>query len=687
LPPVSSQNSRIDSLEKIIRTSKDTTKIRALNLLTSEHLNNDLEKVLPLIIQARELAEKISDKKGIAHSLNALGILYKNQGKYMESIDCHIKALELGIELRDLDIQSKCFNNLGNDYEQKADYSLALEYYYKGLKANEKINNKRGIQGSFNNIGIIFHKQGNDAKALEYYFKALKISEEMGDERSQGLTLSNVASAYIILNEYKKAGEVYKKALKLSEKARDSVSIASCLNNIGDLYLTLKQYVLANEYNFKALKINEARGYKRGISYNEINIGLTYAGLKKYDLAEKYLKESLQIAKEIGLREIIIMANSSLSDMYKEKGDYRQAYEYFKLSSGIKDSILNKENSSLVAEMSAKYQSEKNEKEIELLKKNESIQHLESIRQKGDMNRQRIIRNSFITGFVLVLLLSFFILRSYRQKQKANVLLEEQKKVIQQKNKDITDSINYARRIQQAILPSKELVYRTLENSFILHKPKDIVSGDFYAFAEKKGKVLIAAVDCTGHGVPGAFMSMIGNDLLNQIIIEKGITSPGKILEYLHEGVRVALKQDVELGESRDGMDIAVCAIDQNTLEIEFAGALRNLYLVRKGKQLIDETKGDRQSIGGTKEVHKGFTNHSLKLATGDTLYIFSDGYVDQFGGRYGKKFMSKQFKGLLLSIQDKTMKEQSEILENTIEKWRGPLEQVDDILVIGIRI
>jgi serine phosphatase RsbU (regulator of sigma subunit) len=180
---------------------------------------------------------------------------------------------------------------------------------------------------------------------------------------------------------------------------------------------------------------------------------------------------------------------------------------------------------------------------------------------------------------------------------------------------------------------------------------------------------------------------MIGNDLLNQIIIEKGITSPGKILEYLHEGVRVALKQDVELGESRDGMDIAVCAIDQNTLEIEFAGALRNLYLVRKGKQLIDETKGDRQSIGGTKEVHKGFTNHSLKLAPGDTLYIFSDGYVDQFGGRYGKKFMSKQFKGLLLSIQDKTMKEQSEILENTIEKWRGPLEQVDDILVIGIRI
>jgi serine phosphatase RsbU (regulator of sigma subunit) len=260
----------------------------------------------------------------------------------------------------------------------------------------------------------------------------------------------------------------------------------------------------------------------------------------------------------------------------------------------------------------------------------------------------------------------------------------EQKKVIEEKNKDITDSINYAKRIQDAILPAKELKYRIFPNAFVLFKPKDIVSGDFYWFAEKNGKRLIASCDCTGHGVPGALMSMIGNNILNQIVNETGITSPDKILNLLNREVRKALKQG-EQTASKDGMDVAIiCFI--NETEIEYAGAQRPLWMIRNNS--FEEIKGDKFSIGGLQtEAEKEFIKHTIALSKNDCIYIFSDGFVDQFGGAQGKKFMSKQFKNLLLANYNKPILEQETVLNNTIENWKDVREQIDDILVIGIKI
>ncbi|MBL4656156.1 MAG: SpoIIE family protein phosphatase, partial [Bacteroidia bacterium] len=272
----------------------------------------------------------------------------------------------------------------------------------------------------------------------------------------------------------------------------------------------------------------------------------------------------------------------------------------------------------------------------------------------------------------------------------ATVEIRDQKEDLEEKSKDILASIRYAKKIQDTILPMSELIEESLPDSFVLFKPKDIVSGDFYWFSnQRKNKILISVVDCTGHGVPGAFMSVIGNTLLNEIVNGKGIDQPAEILNNLHVGVRTSLKQDEyqEAGSTRDGMDLAICSIEVGEKPvIEYAGAYRPLIHIRG--EVLTDIKPDKMPIGGEQlEAKRIFTNNVVDIEKGDSIYMFSDGYVDQFGGVKGKKFMTARFKKFLIEIRDKTMREQKEILTDEIEKWMGDVhEQIDDICLIGIR-
>jgi len=269
----------------------------------------------------------------------------------------------------------------------------------------------------------------------------------------------------------------------------------------------------------------------------------------------------------------------------------------------------------------------------------------------------------------------------HKEKERINEL----KLVIEHKHQEIIDSVNYAKRIQEAILPDRTEIQQQLNNSFILFKPRDIVSGDFYWFSHKDGKSIIAAVDCTGHGVPGAFMSMIGNTLLNEIVNEKGITEPGPILHRLNEEVNRSLKQTRQDSESRDGMDVAICSYDFNKMELQYAGANRPLYYVKQGQ--LEEFKADKFPIGGLDyDVPKKFNTRTFQLSKGDTIYTSTDGFADQFSPD-DKKLMTKRFKELLVSIHDKPVEEQKAFLDNYIENWRGTMEQTDDILVIGVKV
>ena len=269
-----------------------------------------------------------------------------------------------------------------------------------------------------------------------------------------------------------------------------------------------------------------------------------------------------------------------------------------------------------------------------------------------------------------------------RQKEE----IETQNQELEVLYKHVTDSIKYAKRIQEAILPPDSLVKRVLPNSFILYKPKDIVSGDFYWVDEKNGKTMFTAVDCTGHGVPGAFMSIVGYNLLKHVVNSNDSTTPATILDKLNEGVSETLHHGHEDSQAKDGMDLSFCTIDFKTLELQYAGAYNPLYLIRNGELI--QTKADKFPIGlFLGEEKKKFTNHSIQLQKGDSVYIFSDGYADQFGGPNGKKFMANHFRDLLMQVHQQPIEKQKEVLNKTIEEWRGPLDQVDDILVIGVKI
>jgi serine phosphatase RsbU (regulator of sigma subunit) len=339
--------------------------------------------------------------------------------------------------------------------------------------------------------------------------------------------------------------------------------------------------------------------------------------------------------------------------------------------------------------MGAKYETAKKEKENEILRQKDQINSLESSRKDSEITRQRIAIGGVGAALLLMIVLAFFIFKGYRQKQRDNRIIEQQKQLVEEKNKDITDSIQYAQRIQEALLPPREIKYRIFPDAFVLFEPRDIVSGDFYWFAEKDGKRLIAAVDCTGHGVPGAFMSLIGNTFLNELVVGKGITEPAAVLNGLREMVTGSLRQSGSGVQAQDGMDIALLCFDDAAQKISFAGANNPLWVVgrREGGVVLEEYSANKRPIGYYPGETLPFEGHLIAMRPGDCIYIFTDGFADQFGGEAGKKFKYKKLQQLLVDIHAEPMPRQEELLRNAFMDWKGALAQVDDVLVIGVRI
>lgn len=314
-------------------------------------------------------------------------------------------------------------------------------------------------------------------------------------------------------------------------------------------------------------------------------------------------------------------------------------------------------------------------------------------------NSPLTINEFSINGGLLVLtvaIFSIFLIRTrYRltlNEIKIRLELGKSKEIIEEKNKEVLDSINYAQRIQRSILPPAEEMQKAIKNHFVLYKPKAIISGDFYWMAQVRTNtdntniVVLAVIDCTGHGVPGALMSIVGNTLLNQTIKNNDINTPAEALNFLNHELPKNLKSQQKGEIIRDGMDMVMCAIDFNKPDLFFAGANNNLYILRKG--VLIELPGDKQAISGsTDDIKKPFTNQVFQLEEDDMLYLLTDGYADQFGGPKGKKFKHKQLEQLLVSISEKPLAEQREILNKSFEDWRGTQEQVDDVTVIGVRI
>ena len=694
-----SQQSKIDSLTSVLKKSKeDTNKINVLNSLAKEICYRNPDTAISLSIQALQLAEKQKWEIGIGKSENQLGISYYLKADYNISLNHYLKALSIWEKLSNASnknkylkaAKSKTLGNIGIIYHEQSDYPKALEYYLKALKIDEELKRKSGIAVNLGNIGSVYRNQSDYSKALDYFLKALAVDEELGNKNGIGRELGNIGTVYDRQGDYQKAQDYYSKALKINEELGAKNEIAIWLHWIGDVYSKQSNYPKAQDYYSKALKINEELGNKNGIAYALGKIGDTYTKLKNYKEAEKYLQKALTIATEINALDIVKDQHKNLSELYSQTNKEALALEHYKKYISSRDSINNEENAKKQTRLEMNYEFDKKEA-VAIAEHKKELENQQAIAEEKS-HKQKIVIWSVICGLMLVVVFAGFIFRSLRVTRKQKQIIEVQKTevekskhIIEEKNKDITDSINYAKRIQQAKLPSKELIYSSLPDSFVLFKPKDIVSGDFYFFHKNKQTVFIASADCTGHGVPGALMSMIGSEQLNDALAHSADTS--EILRQLNKGIKNSLHQSDSDESTRDGMDIALCSVDTDARVVKYAGANRPIWIIRNGQTIVEEIKATKKAIGGFTEDSQHFDSHEIKFQQGDTFYIFSDGYADTFSGQGHKKLTTKKFKEILLSIQDKSLKEQEHHLDNFIEDWKSGTEQVDDILVIGVRL
>ncbi|MCX8079926.1 MAG: tetratricopeptide repeat protein [Bacteroidia bacterium] len=703
--PLLSQNKRkIDSLLNLLKTAKhDTTKFNAYLGLGNEFQYTNSDTAIYFHTLAVKIAEKIPGPDGELRKGEAVRAKgwdcyvksdYTNALKYYENslniAEKHIGGSDKNNINRAQKLRAAVFGNMGVVYWNQGDYRKALEYFFRALKICEEFGSKRGQASNLGNIGLVFDDQGNYPKALEYYFRAFRMHKAIGDKTGQAVNLGNIGSVFHNQGNYLKALEYYFRAMELNEETGNKKDMAANLGNIGLVYYAEGEYKKALDYYFRALKIHEEIGNTQGLAVNLGNMGALYLKQKKYSTAEAYLKKARKFNKELGVIYFLKDVCLHLSDLYYQTGRYKEAYEYYKEHIKYRDSMMSEENQKALVQKEMKFNFEKEQ----ALKEKEHQKKLELERKEKE--KQQIITWFVAAGLVLVVAFLGFVInrlnvtrkqKNIIEKQKKIVeeqkkIVEEQKKLVEQKNKDILDSINYAKRIQNAILPSNTKWKKNLPNSFVLYLPKDIVAGDFYWMEYANNFVYVAAADCTGHGVPGAMVSVVCSNALTKAVLEEKLTETDQILNRTRELVIEKLTNEDNI---RDGMDICLVRIEKNRSFIQFSGANRPLYLVNKDKSLT-EIKPDKQPIGRYEES-KPFTKQEIKLNENTWFYLTTDGYADQFGGQKGKKIGTKQFKELLCDIAGiNDFEQQKEKLSSFFKEWKGNEEQMDDITIIGIK-
>ena len=624
----------------------------------------------------------------MASAVNNIGYINEQDGNISIAIDYYKKSLAIQMSVNDQEGVAHSYNNIGLIYYDLGDIPLAIEYYHKSISIREAIKDDHGMAQSYNNIGLVYNQQGDKELALKFYHMSLKKYQLVDKKSGIAVALNNIGRLHEGLNDYSLALEFHNKSLAIKQAVGDQPGMAISYNNIGGVYRAQKEYDLALEFYQKSLKIREARGNKAGMATSYDNIGGIQLLQGNISLAEQSGNKALELARQIGYPINIKYAAQLLTKVYEKQCNGLQSLEMYKLFITMRDSIDNKANQKASAQQAVKYEYEK-QKAIDDAEHDKLL----AIEQE-EKQKQKILTVATAVGLVLVIMFLIFVFNRLRVTKKQKLVIEEQKLEVEkqkevvvlahdqleEKNKEILDSITYAKRIQNAILPPAKVVKEYLQESFILYKPKDIVAGDFYWLEQREGKVLFAAADCTGHGVPGAMVSVVCNNALNRSVREHGLIDPGKILDKTREIVIEEFEKSDE--EVKDGMDIAICSLEGNTLK--YAGAHNPLWIIRNGE--IIETKANKQPIGQFIKPEP-YTTHTFELQDGDSIYIFSDGYVDQFGGVKGKKLKAKAFRELLLSIQDKNMEDQRNIVDESFETWRGNLEQIDDVCVIGVKV
>ncbi|MBI9067221.1 MAG: tetratricopeptide repeat protein [Salinivirgaceae bacterium] len=545
-------------------------------------------------------------------------------------------------------------------------------------------------------------------------------NRNIGNDNAAATYLNKIAYLYWEYFIYDEAVNYFEQVLQINESLGNNIGVQKVLDNIGFVYSDMGRHDKAIEYFTKSLEKLNLTKNKKQIATGISNVALAYTNNGQSDMAIEKALMGLEISKNIQDFKLMRSFYGILYESYEKKGDKDKSVKYFGLYSSIDKHIQRqlfnekeKQNNQRMSEMKNqkdKAVQEKELKEVELVKTQDNLKksqleidllNAENIAKEANLKAQKAQLKAneekqkaqrrliyFISAvFVFLCVFSFLIFRQMQEKKKANKKLQELYSEIEKKNIQILDSINYASHIQEAILPYEKQLKEKLENAFILFKPRDIVSGDFYWHSYYEDKVFIAAIDCTGHGVPGAFMSMIGNTLLNEIVNEKKIHNPAEVLKQLNDKVKFTLNQDNPDSEgfSEDGMDITFCCYSEKDNTLELAMANHSICIIQNGELQIVE--GDIFSVGGNVGFSDiSFSNYKINLDTETTVYMYSDGFQDQFGGEKQQKYMSTRFVNFFQSLQDKPFNEHQSILENEFLSWKGDSKQIDDVLIIGLR-
>lgn len=624
---------------------------------------------------ARVNAIQSPEKK--AKAFNSLTELSWRYGNYNKGIFYGNAGLKVSEKYKLHKITGALLNNLGIIYDYKGKYPTALSHFFKALRIQEKINDQGGKAYTLNNIGLIYSNEKNFKDALHYQRRSLYIRKSINDQSGVSSSYNNIGIIYLLQEKHKLALNNFKQSLKIDQILKDTIPMMDGYNNIGICYMNMKQYDSALFYLTKTLELREHYKDLLGIAKAETNIGTVYEETGQFKKAKLAFERGLSIATEIGSIESMVYAHTHLEKIAVLEKDYKTAYTNSVKAVRLQDSISNISNTREETEIALKYKFDK-ENELKQIKQ-----------QRKDLLVQREQEKAkwfivFLIVFVLLIaFFSYFLYKRWKIAKEQATIIESQKQLVLEKNTEILDSIAYAKRIQTAILPSESLRNELLPPHFIVYEPKDIVAGDFYWIEQLENWTLVAAADCTGHGVPGAMMSVVCHNALNRSVREFGLLHPGDILDKTRELIVQELSKSNE--QVNDGMDISLCAWNKTTQQLHWSGANNPLWIIRQSGEL-EEIKPLKQPIGKYDDYTK-FPTHELQYQSGDLLYLFTDGYSDQFGGETGKKFKSKNFKRLLESIASMEMDQQKSELLNMFHSWKGALEQVDDICIIGLKM
>lgn len=558
-----------------------------------------------------------------------------------------------------------------------------IDVLQKNIEKFESEGNKIELANNYNKLGHAFWQQQNYTEAIQNFERSLELNKELGNKNAQRILYGYMGLIYLEAERYLEAISVFENSLAMNKNSGKWQEVISDYYNIASAYQTIEDYNKSNENAQRALEKSVELNNLESIKSCNLLMATNYEKLGDNKKASEHFSQYNAVVKHLQQQQ--------LAQLQSEKTQIQQEKQQAQTE---KQQIQTEKQ---------KIESEKQQVEEELKTSENKIREV-TAEKELEIQKRRTNITYFVSviGLIFIVLILFFFQSRQRKKvnkrlkeqnskiEKQKVEIEKQRDLADKQRKNLTSSIQYARRIQSAVMPKPEMLSEHFKDNFILYKPRDIVSGDFYWFAQKDNLIVVAAADCTGHGVPGAFMSMLGvaylNEIVNKIAINIHINSlnADEIINQLRERVITSLHQSENKRDPKDGMDIALCIIDIEKKKLQYAGAYNPLIIIRKGELL--EHKGDKMPVSFHRRMNVPFSRHEIELQSNDSLYLFSDGYIDQFGGEQGHKYLMKRFKQKLLDIHKKPMQEQKLILENEFNQWRGEYGQIDDVLVVGIR-